>query len=164
MQLTQDYLKSILDYVPETGTFTWKIKHFYKCHVGSTAGGINGCGYIQIKINNKCYKAHRLAFFYVYGIWPENDIDHINGVRNDNRLENLREATRIQNCQNRKRCQVNNASSGLLGVSYSKNKNKYASQIMLNKKQNHLGYFSTPEEAHDAYLKAKRQIHEFGTL
>lgn len=114
-------------------------------------------GYRVIRIDDALYLAHRLAWFYVTGNWPANQIDHINGVRDDNRFSNLREATNLQNAHNRK---YNRNKSGFQGV--RKENSKWLAEIKINYKAVRLGLFNTPEEAHCAYLIAKRQHHPFG--
>lgn len=125
----------------------------------AAAGGINGVGYRVISIRNNPYLAHRLAWLYVHGEWPTT-IDHINGIRDDNRIENLRSVTNQVNQQNLKRAQKN-SSTGFLGVISHRNRRgkKFSARIHCNGKFTHLGYFSTPEEAHLAYASAKRVIH-----
>ncbi|MCD2451655.1 HNH endonuclease [Methylicorpusculum oleiharenae] len=157
--LTQERLKELLRYDPETGMFTWLASPANSVKVGAIAGSVNGKGYIHIKINSKTYRAHRLAFFYHFGRWPKNDVDHMNGVKTDNRIENLRDANKSENQQNRG-VQSNNT-SGYMGVSYDKRKKKWKAEIMINRKTNRLGRFSTPEEAHAAYLSAKKELHTF---
>lgn len=116
--LTQEYLKSIFSYDPETGIF---IKNIYFDDKGRKRGGkkqgsLCRNGYIVLMINYKRYLVHRLAWFYMTGEWPKNDIDHINGIKRDNRFVNLREATKSENGQNRRGAQKNNKSTGLLGA------------------------------------------------
>ena len=115
-KLTQEKLKTLLNYNPETGIFTWKKRN------QNISGTINNKGYVVIQINNKIYLAHRLAWLYMTGLWPKNDIDHFNQVRTDNRFFNLREATRKENCQNVHKPHPNN-SSGYLGVYWNKKLN-----------------------------------------
>lgn len=135
--LTQDRLKSVLDYNPETGIFTWKVSNSPKGLKGRDAGsGVNG--YIRIGIDRDQYLAHRLAWFYVYGEWPTNQIDHINGDRLDNRIENLRDIERGDNQRNMKLSQRNKI--GITGVYWSKTKDKWYVQISINGKRKHLGY------------------------
>lgn len=105
------------------------------------------------------YKAHRLAWLSTYGSWPTGDIDHINGVRHDNRIENLRDVDRRTNSQNQKKATSRNKTSGVLGVSWDKEKQKWAAFITINGKSCRLGRFDTVQEASDAYLEAKRQHH-----
>jgi hypothetical protein len=144
--LTQEYLKSILSYNPQTGLFIRLITSSANAVEGDTAGCLHD-GYIDIKINYKAYRAHRLAWLYMTGKWPEDEVDHIiNGITNDNRWINLREATHNQNSKNRK-LNVNNA-SGFKGV--HKEKNKWRASVSINKVQTFIGLFNTPEEAAQA--------------
>lgn len=112
--LTQAKLKELLEYDPISGVFRRKI-NIGGAKIGDIAGTDNGDGYMKIRVAGKSYKAHRLAWLYVMGRWPKNDIDHINGVRCDNRIINLREATRAENKQNTRKANSNNR-TGLLGV------------------------------------------------
>ena len=131
---------------------------------GKSCGFIRKDGYVAIKINTKAYKAHRLAWLYVYGINPENQVDHVNGFKSDNRILNLRAATNSQNCENQKKAKSNNI-VGLLGVSKAYGKrNGFISRIQVNGKQKNIGYFPTAEEAHEAYILAKRELHGHNTL
>lgn len=138
-----------------------KINHL-RVKAGTVAGCVNHYGYVVIRYNSEKYYAHRLIWIYLYGkIFT--DIDHINGIRNDNRQENLREVTRAENNQNlRKPRSVNK--SGFLGVSFKKQANAYVAQICVNKTVHHLGLYKTPEEAHEAYLTAKRKWHKTCTI
>ena len=154
--LTQDYLKSILNYDQHTGVFT-KIVNNVITEVGSH----NGNGYIRIIVNKKTYKAHRLAWLYMTGKMPTKVIDHINGIRNDNRFCNLREVSIQQNAQNIRKARADNK-SGYLGVNVDKG--KFAASIKVNGRKKYLGSFETPEMAHQAYIQAKRIMHECGTL
>lgn len=153
--LTQAELQSKLHYDPETGIFTW-IK------LNKIAGNLH-YGYVSICINYKNYRAHRLAWLYVYGKWPKKYIDHINNIKNDNRLCNLREATNQQNLQNLIKPNRNNK-VGFLGVIYRKERNNYIGQVFVNKKCYRTKSFKTAEEAHEAYLELKRKLHEFCTI
>lgn len=146
--LTQEYLKTILDYNPDTGVFTWKVNRGTNKLKGDIAGSDNGRGYIAIQINKKKYKAHRLAWLYVYGTWPKKHLDHINGNRIDNRLLNLRESTSRENQQNR----IEHRNGHLVGSSFRKDIKKWQSIIVINKKKKHLGVFNTELEAHQRYL------------
>ena len=155
--LSDKELKKLLNYNKETGIFTWKVKRGNR-KIGDKAT-IKCSGYIEIQIYGFLYKAHRLAWLYTYGEWPKNDIDHINGIRHDNRICNLREATRTENLINGKISPRN--TTGYKGVSLDNN-GDYRARISLNKKQIYLGLFKTPEEAHKAYLeKAKEFYGEF---
>lgn len=145
----------LLDYDPESGVFTWRVSAG-TASAGSIAGSINGTGYRQIWVENKSYKAHRLAWLYVHGAWPSRELDHINQIRDDNRIANLREATRSENCLN-KPLQSNN-SSGFRGVSWYPPSGMWVARIKRNGKQKHLGYFPTAEAASAAYQKAADAI------
>lgn len=156
-------LLEIIAYEKDIGLFTWKRKK-YKSHlIGKNAGCKKKTGYIEIDINKKTYRAHRLAIFYCTGNWPKNDVDHINGIRNDNRLSNLREATRSENLTNQRKCHKD-SKTGVLGVTYSKHEKKYRATICINYKVKALGSFKRKEDASNAYLSAKRDIHSFNTI
>jgi hypothetical protein len=128
---------------------------------GDVAGTVNNNGYRLIRVGDGRYRAHRLAWLYTHGAWPTGEIDHINGIRDDNRLANLRDVTVSVNQQNRKRA-ASNGSTGLLGVSTAKA--RYRAAIALNGRTTYLGSFDTAEEAHAAYVTAKRELHEGCTL
>lgn len=160
-ELTADRLREILAYDPETGVFTWKVRTANCVRVGDVAGSFDDKGYIKIKIDGRMHKAHRLAWLYVHGVWPKSGIDHVNSVRDDNRSANLREATQAENMQNERVSRSNNK-TGFLGVAPSYG--KFQAQIWVGGKKMHIGTFDTPEEAHAAYLAAKREFHPFGTI
>lgn len=157
-RLTCERLKELLDYDAETGVFTWASSPNRNDLVGKTAGGVTERGYIKIRIDGIKHRAHRLAWLYVHGRWPEDRIDHINGDSTDNRIANLREARQFENGQNRKASK--SSAAGLLGVS-KQAYGKWVAVICLRRKRYNLGSFNTPEEAHQAYVKAKGEIHTF---
>jgi len=128
---------------------------------GAVAGYVGNDGYVRIRASGTRFLAHRLAWFYVHGTWPVGEIDHINGDRSDNRIANLRDVSRLTNRQNMRRAQADNR-SGLLGVSLANNRCK--ASIRSGGKNHHLGYFSSPEAAHAAYVAAKRQRHDGCTI
>lgn len=159
--MNQKHLKSILDYNPETGVFKWK----EKCGgaFSEKDAGWNDNGYIRIMIKSKAYLAHRLAWLYVYGTWPEKFLDHINNNPSDNRIVNLREVTNAQNSFNQKRSVGN--TSGYKGVSFHKHRQKFQANIKKNYIQYYLGLFDTAKEAHEAYCrKAKELYREFANF
>jgi hypothetical protein len=161
--ITQDELKRLFHYNPETGLFTRLVRTANRTYVGQIAGGINSQGYISIEINRKSYKAHRLAFLYMTGIIPD-EVDHINLIRSDTRWVNLREATRSENQQNRRKPMITNTSK-LLGAHIDKRSpNKFYSEIRIDGERINLGSFNTAKEAHEAYINKKREIHPFNTL
>jgi hypothetical protein len=168
--ITQAYLHSVIDYNPDTGIFTWKrreefhqrIKTWNTRFAGKTTGNIRENGYVVVTINCIGYLAHRLAWFYVYGVWPPEHIDHKDTVKNNNKIDNLREATPSQNKQNRG-AQKNNT-SGYKGVFvYIKgNHVRYLANIKVNGEMIRLGGYLTAEKAYAAYCKAeKRYFGEF---
>ena len=157
--LTQSRLQEILHYDPETGDFTWAVRTSTRIRAGDTAGYLRTDGYRVIKVNGRLYRAHRLAWLYVYGVWPADQMDHRNGVCDDNRLCNLREATNAENHQNQ--AKYDNNRSGFMGVRWHSRALKWASQITFAGRQKHLGLFGTPQAAHAAYLAAKAKFHTF---
>ena len=120
--------KRLLKYNPKTGEFIW-LKSKGSNKAGDIAGGLIN-GYVKIKVNNRNHYAHRLAWFYVYGAWPENQIDHINHDRSDNRIDNLREVTGKENSKNQKMHITN--SSGVTGVYWRKDRSKWRAAIHVN--------------------------------
>jgi len=163
--LTQERLKALFDYDETTGLFTWKKQNGSGKGVEGKKAGYKGSdGYIRLRIDFKYCNAHRLAWLYVHGVTPNGFIDHINGIRSDNRMVNLRDVSHSMNLQNRRVSQKNNKSSGLLGVSFENSLNKFRARISINGKQKHLGLFDTKEEAHQAYLIAKREFHSTCTI
>ena len=156
--ITQKILQELIDYNLETGVFTNKVLR-KPCKVGKLLGTTDPKGYIRIGINNKVYAAHRLAWLYVYGEMPKNQIDHINGIRNDNRIVNLRDIQSQWNTQNQHKA-PKNSKTGYLGVSWSKQKNKYRSAIVVDGKQKHLGFFDNKETASQMYEMHKKLLHQ----
>jgi hypothetical protein len=156
--ITQNYLKSILDYNPETGIFVWKVKFSKKINIGDVAGTKDSKGYIAIKVNKKTYASHRIAWLYIYGYIPEKQIDHINGNRVDNRICNLREATNQENQFNRQ-IQKNNT-SGVKGVCWSNQQNKWVARIRANGKRITLGLFDNLELAELVINEARLKYHK----
>jgi hypothetical protein len=155
--LTVDLLKHLFDYDKETGNLIWKVSNGNNQKIGDIAGSLNAkVGYIRVGINGKKYLAHRLIFLYHKGYLPKT-IDHINGDKVDNRIENLRAVTASQNQHNRK---INsNNTSGYKGVYYYKPLNKWCANIRLEYKRIHLGYYKTPEEAAEVLRKAREELH-----
>lgn len=154
-------IKDYLSYSPETGLFT-RIKSIRGKYgvVGRIAGHKNKDGRVYIHHKNKRYLAHRLAWYFYYGVPPLYPIDHINEDPTDNRICNLRLDTNKQNQQNISKPRSHNI-SGMLGVSYYKRLNKWRTRITIDGKEKNIGYYNTPEEAHEAYLCAKRELHPF---
>jgi hypothetical protein len=154
-------IKDYLSYDPITGLFT-RIKSVPGNHgnSGSIAGWKDGKGYTSLRRKGKIYQAHRLAWWFVYGYFPDCAIDHINEDPSDNRICNLRLDTNKENPQNISKLRRTNT-SGYIGVSWSSRNKKWMAQIKLDNKTIYLGLYNTPEEAHAAYLCAKREHHPF---
>lgn len=160
-ELTAERLRELLHYDPETGVWTWLVRTSYRIKVGDPVGTDNGHGYIRTSIDGNRYLLHRLAWLWTTGEWPTSMIDHVNGVRNDNRWVNLRLVSNAENGQNRRTAR-GGGRSGLLGV--SPHQGKYTSQIHVAGRKIHIGVFDTPEQAHEAYLAAKRRLHPGCTI
>lgn len=165
--LTAQRLRELLKYYPETGVFTRLVSR--RCGTaepGDVAGSKrNSEGYLAFMVDRKTYQAHRLAWLYMTGKWPNALIDHINGVKSDNRLCNLREATVSMNKQNMRKARADCVNSGLMGAYLDRrNGGRWFSNITANGKRKHLGYFLTPQEAHAAYIEAKRRLHPGCTI
>ena len=157
--LTSSRLKEALNYDPETGTFTWKETR-RGLRIGDVAGCLAKHGYIFIRVDKNLYTAHRLAWLYVYGEWPNGNIDHINRNRSDNRISNLRSASQAENCQN-KHLRSDNK-SGYAGVYWCKNAQKWRAYIGADGKRISLGYFHEKGDAVVAQSDAKARYHPFG--
>lgn len=149
-ELTQKHLKELLNYDPESGVFTWKLKRTGFKSKDGQAGSIQSMGYRTIWLNGGAHKAHRLAWLYMTGNLPDLYIDHINGEKDDNRWCNLREATHAQNMWNTRKLTTNR--SGLQGVSWHMRVAKWCAQVSFNGKKIHIGYFDCPAAAHLAYV------------
>ena len=155
--ITQDELKRLFYYDPNIGDFIRLTTRSSNAVRGAKAGSISCEGYIHINIGKRIYKAHRLAWLYVYGSFPNGVIDHINCDKQDNRIANLRDTTfrmNIINCGIRK-----NNTTGYKGVHFSKKLQRWTAQIDDGKRQVHLGCFDSPEEASLAYQNKAREIH-----
>jgi hypothetical protein len=162
--LTADRLRELLDYNQETGVFTWRDKRGPRAKHAGVAGCISSdSGYRMIRLDFRLYRAHRLAWLYVFGKWPAEQIDHINGDRADNRLANLREASNRLNCENKRRAQKNSA-SGVLGVSWNKRNKMWSAKLSHRNSEVFCRYFHDIEDARQAYLDAKRRLHEGCTI
>jgi hypothetical protein len=157
--LTQARLQEVLHYEPETGEFVWleRLEEGARSDlVGEQAGCLHWKGYLNIMIDGKEYRAHRLAWLYMYGSFPKNQLDHINRDRVDNRIANLRLASNSQNGAN---SNAKPSFSGLKGAHWHSRDKKWFSAIYYNGKKHHLGRFATAEEAHAAYCEAAEKMH-----
>ena len=155
--MNQKELKNILEYIPETGEFFWKVDKGRK-----RAGESAGCtdkrfGYVLIKLNQKLYLAHRLVFLYMEGSIPKL-VDHIDCNPSNNKWNNLRKATACENQYNK--CLARNNKSTVKGVSWHKASKKWRAYITVDKKRNELGYFISLEEAAEKVSKARKELHK----
>lgn len=153
--LTQELLWFLFSY--KEGVLFWNAKINQRIEIGSVAGSKDGNGYVQIMINGKRYKAHRLIFIMHKNFAPST-IDHINGVRDDNRIENLRAATLEENAHNRRISKL--STSGIKNVYWHKSSRKWQVAVSANGKQIHAGYFNTKEEAESAAISARNKHHQ----
>jgi hypothetical protein len=145
--LTANRLREVLDYDPQTGIFT---------RAGKRAGSSNGCGYLRIRVDGQRYLAHRLAWLHVHGVWPSDQIDHVNTDRADNRIANLRDASRSQNHANTPLSRAN--TSGFKGVYWAPHTARWRAAIKVNGKKRHLGYFYSANDAALAYEAAANKM------
>lgn len=164
-QLTAERLREVLLYDPHTGLFTWRGRRGLGANAANTegapAGSIGTKGYVAITVDgHPGYKAHRLAWLYMTGEWPTEQIDHRDTVRHNNAWDNLRLATLAQNAQNQQRPSKNNK-SGYLGVTWDAKQCKWAATIYVNGRNKRLGRHKTAEAAHSAYMAAKMIYHPF---
>jgi hypothetical protein len=154
--LTQSQVQHVLKYDADTGVFTWIVPTNTRIKAGDVAGCMNDNGYLRIQVLGKQYKFHRLAWLYVYGQFPDCEIDHVNGNRADNRIENLRLATSKQNKENVK---LNSRSTtGYRGVHWDKSRQKWLAHVTSNRKHHNLGRFDDVNDAINAVKQARNQL------
>ena len=159
--LTAQRLREVLHYDPETGIFTWIKPTSRRVKVGGKAGTPWLDGRIQLRVDGKICKAARLAWLYVTGEWPEHEIDHIDGNSANDRFANLRDVDRTTNQHNMRRANKN-SKSGLLGAAWNPANRSWRARIMANGRVKEIGSFQTKEDAHEAYVIAKRELHAGG--
>ncbi len=159
--LTAERLREVLHYDPKTGDFHWLIDASTRVKTGDLAGRINSNGYRQIKFEGISYYAHRLAWLYVHGVFPENITDHRSLTRSDNRIENIRPCTYGENAENRPR---RTGAKYLRGAHRLRGRTKWVSYIGTQGGGgcDYLGTFGTEIEAHEAYMReATKRYGEF---
>ena len=155
--ITQEELKHLIHYDPETGVFTNTTNRRYATP-GKTSGTIDANGYRVISINCEKFYGHRLAWLYMIGEIPENSIDHIDGNPSNNKWDNLRHSEHKENIRN---CKISkNNKSGYKGVFWDKQAQKYIAKIKVNYKNIYLGRSSCPKEAHKMYCEAADKYHK----
>lgn len=154
-------LQEVLDYEPDTGVFRWKIAvgRWGRIKPGTVTGSPDANGHLRIQVDGRLYYAHRLAWLYMTGHWPDGDIDHRDGMPSNNRWANLRDVPHQVNAENRRRAHKNKPSGLPMGVSIDRRDGAFRADITVNGRARSLGRFSDPEQAHKAYLKAKRELH-----
>lgn len=160
--LTADRLRTLLHYDPATGYFTRLVSIAANAMAGTMPGTTHN-GYVTIAVDGKRYRAHRLAWLYVHGEWPAHQIDHINGVRDDNRIANLRDVPSATNSENHREAR-SGSGSGLLGAYWCADKGCYKACIRVAGKLKFLKNCETADEAHAIYLEAKRKLHAGCTI
>lgn len=151
-------IQELLIYFPESGLFKWKdpSKKLNK----DLFAGCESNGYRQVTIHRRKYNAHRVAWAWMTGEWPKHEIDHINGVRDDNRWSNLQHVTRFENQQNQHALHADRKHGKLRGACRCKFTGRWQAHIVANGKQFNLGRYDTEIEAHQAYLAAKLRLHK----
>lgn len=154
--ISVDELRQWVRYDPETGFLWWVKKPSSKAKMASPAGSLRRDGRINFRLKNKNYKAHRVCWALHYGSWPDKDIDHVNCNPSDNRIQNLRLATKAENNSNmRKKA---GCSSRFKGVTWDKGWRCWRAYIRKNGTLHRLGNFSNEEDAHAAYCKAAAEM------
>lgn len=153
-----DFLKSVLEYREDVGELFWKVTRSQNARKGSAAGTDHNSGYRAVHLCGKIYLSHRLIWAIMYGNWPINYIDHIDGNKKNNKLENLREASKSQNCQNSR--VRKDSTSGSKGVNWHTRKKKWTVRVQANKARKFIGYFDTFEEATIAAKMAQEELHQ----
>jgi hypothetical protein len=156
MALAKNDIEKVLSYDPQTGKFRWKITRGRCCN-GKIAGSVGGYGYISIGINGTKYGAHRLAWLLMTENWPTTDIDHINGILTDNRIKNLRLATRSQNLGNSS-THVD-STSGLKGAAWDRQTGRWRCTLMIQGVKYDFGRYDTAEQAHEVYCRESSRLH-----
>ena len=158
--ISAELLRKILVYDPLDGSWVWRINSAAATKAGDQAGHLDEKGYHRISIKGRNYRSHRLAWLYMTGEWPKNQIDHRDRNRANNRWANLRIATKSQNGSNTGPYRTNKC--GLKGVHQRKN-GRFLASIQVRKKKIHIGVFDTAEDAHAAYCRMSSRLHgEFG--
>lgn len=160
--ITATEAAELLSYDPGSGEFRWRVNRC-RARAGGLVGSWDLHGYKTVRLNGGSYKLHRLAWLMTHGTWPSGDVDHLNGIRHDNRISNLRDVPRGTNLQNRRAANPNKPSGLPLGVHCNKGAS-YEAKISVGNKSRVVGRFATPEEASAAYVEAKRKLHAGGLL
>lgn len=158
-QRAKERIFELVSYEAGTGALIRLLPGGNGVRAGDVAGGLDKSGYLKVCVGGKSYWAHRVAWLLAHGEWPTGHIDHINGNKSDNRLENLRDVSAQVNTQNVRKAR-GTSGSGLLGSYFDKRRNRWFASIVLDGKHKFLGYHATAEGAHLAYMAAKPKYHE----
>jgi HNH endonuclease len=161
--ITAERVRELLHFEPETGVLIWRARSATasRVRIGCAAGGLRKDGYRVIEIDGRGYRAHRIAWLLVHGTWPSVEIDHVNGMRDDNRIANLRDVSKSVNKQNVRRARADSG-HGFIGA--TRTRGRWQSVITVDGKRVHLGMFARGEDASAAYLAAKRRLHPGCTI
>lgn len=160
--LTAERARELFEYDSYTGVMTRRVSA-PKSRAGSAVGCPDRHGHLRVGIAYRNYFVHRIAWLMTYGGWPSGEVDHINGIPDDNRIVNLRDVSHRTNTENRRRAQSDN-STGVLGVCWDRVSGKFRATIQTGNRYVTIGRFNTQEEAHAAYVCHKRLLHEGNTL
>lgn len=156
--LTHQRIRDVLSYDEATGEFRWRLRASSRADAGALAGRVQRNGYRYIKVDGRDYRAHRLAWFYVHGVWPVQQVDHIDGDKLNNAISNLRDVSASENRLNIVRANKNNRGSGFPGV--YRNGRRWQGLIGFRKKRIHVGMFETPEAASAAVERVRASLLE----
>ena len=159
--ITRDRLVELLSYDEDSGNLVWNVRRRGQVNPGDIAGHLDATGYVHARLDGRLYKAHRLVWLHVTGAWPLNCLDHIDGNRANNRFGNLRDVVERVNRENRRTADADSA-TGVLGT--SPHGRGYMAQIVAHGRHHYLGTHDTVEQAHEAYVEAKRKLHVGCTL
>lgn len=160
-KLSAERARELFNYDPETGSLTWRVNKGSRAREGKPAGSKRDDGYLSVRADGEQVLVHRVIWLMHSGEWPGSIIDHKNGIRSDNRWRNLRDTSRRVNQENHRNSRQG-SKVPFLGVSCKRG--KFRSRIKVGGIERSLGSFSTPEEAHEVYLTAKRQLHAGCTI
>ncbi|OOV08859.1 hypothetical protein RF819_02655 [Rhodoferax fermentans] len=155
--MTQAKLRELLNYDPLTGVFTWRETANNRLRPGDVAGSVRKSGYVNLGVGGKLYLAHRLAWLYVYGAWPSKELDHINENKSDNRIANLRDVNRSQNCQNIRLPKRN--TSGVKGVYFDKRASLWHARVYHDGRHHCAGFHARLRDAAAAYAALAAKVH-----
>lgn len=160
-EITAIRARNLFAYCADTGAFVRRITTSRQAPAGTAPGWVNRAGYLIITVDGASVLAHRLAWLMIHGAWPNGVIDHINQNKLDNRLANLRDVTRQVNTQNNRLKKLGKLHGAkLAGANWDKYAGRWKASICIGGRHKHLGRFDTEQEAHEAYLSAKRRLHE----